>query len=256
MIITPIKTEKVTAGSVTMYGLLGVSVRSMQEGDILVVTSKVVTLCENNVVAIRGTDREALIVQESDYYIPKSSNKYGHHFTITDHTLIGSAGIDQSNGNGQYVLWPRDAQASANNIRTYLRERFGLQHVGVVITDSTSQPMRRGTTGIALAHSGFKSVTDYIGKSDLFGQQIAHTQANISGGLAAAAVLVMGEGDEQTPLCMISDVEFVQFQDENPSPQELAVHHMDVADDLFAPFLQNAGWLPGKRGQKHDIIEP
>jgi dihydrofolate synthase / folylpolyglutamate synthase len=255
VIITPIKTEKVTAGSITLLSLLGVSVRSLQEGDVLAVTSKIVSLCEGNVVPVDGTDREALIVRESDYHLPKGSNKYGHHFTITDHTLIAAAGIDVSNGDGQYVLWPKDSQTSANRIRAYLRERFRLRNVGVVITDSTSQPMRRGTTGIAMAHSGFKSVNDYIGQPDLFGRAIDHSQANVSGGLAAAAVLAMGEGSEQTPLCVLSDLPFVQFQDQDPTADELAIHQMEVADDLFAPFLDNAGWLPGERSKERDIIE-
>jgi F420-0:gamma-glutamyl ligase len=248
MIITALKTDKVTHGSVHLLGLLGVAVRHMQDGDVLAVTSKIVSLCEGSVAPISNTDRETLITEQSNLYLPKELSKYNHHFTITDHTLIASAGIDVSNGDGQYVLWPRNAQASANSIRAYLQERFGLQRVGVVITDSTSQPMRRGTTGIALAHSGFKSVNDYVGQPDLFGKVIDYSQANISGGLAAAAVLAMGEGSEQTPLCLLSDLPFVQFQDHNPTTDELKAHHMAIEDDLFEPFLSPAPWEPGKRG--------
>lgn len=245
MLITPIKTEKVTAGSITLRGLLGVAVDSMREGDVLAISSKIVSLCENNVVPLESTDREALIEAQSDLHLPKGSNKYGHHFTITDYTLIAAAGIDLSNGNGQYVLWPKDSQATANSVRAYLRNRFHLQAVGVIITDSTSQPMRRGVTGIALAHSGFKSVNDYIGQPDLFGRLIEHSMTNVSGGLAAAAVVAMGEGCEQTPLCLLSDLPLVQFQTTDPTPDELAVHQMDIADDLFAPFLASVDWQPG-----------
>jgi F420-0:gamma-glutamyl ligase len=256
MIITALKTDKVTSGSIHLLGLLGVAVHELKEGDILAVTSKIVSLCESNTVPIENIDREALIAQQSDLYLSKDLSKYGHHFTITDHTLIASAGIDVSNGDGQYVLWPQDAQATANQIRTYLRERFELKDVGVIITDSTSQPMRRGTTGIALAHSGFKSVNDYIGQEDLFGRVIDHSQANVAGGLAAAATLAMGEGSEQTPLCVLSDLPFVQFQDEDPTPEELEIHHMAISNDLFAPFLEPLPWQTGERSKKRDIIEP
>lgn len=252
MQITAIKTPLVTTSSVGLLELLNTALEELPENSILAVSSKIVALCEGS-TAPKNTDFEALVIKESDLYLPKNHSKYGHHFTITDSTVIASAGIDQSNGNGSYVLWPKDSQAAANQVWAYLRQRFGLQKVGVVITDSTSQPMRRGVTGIAMAHSGFASLNNYIGQSDLFGKRIGYSQANISGGLAAAAVLAMGEGSEQTPLCLLTDLPFVQFQDRLPNAEELAVHHMPIEDDLFAPFLETAGWLPGRRqdSQQH-----
>jgi F420-0:gamma-glutamyl ligase len=64
--------------------------------------------------------------------------------------------------------------------------------------------------------------------------------------LASAAVVVMGEGTEQTPIALIEDVPFVRFQDNDPSADELKsffLSHME--DDLFEPFLKNAPWQPG-----------
>ncbi|MGH7237527.1 MAG: coenzyme F420-0:L-glutamate ligase, partial [Candidatus Saccharimonadales bacterium] len=103
--------------------------------------------------------------------MPKSLNKYGYHFTIKDNTLIPMAGIDESNGDGNYVLWPKDSQKTVNEIREYLKNRFKLKTIGVVITDSTCQPLRRGTIGVCLAHSGFLALNDYRQKPDLFGRK-------------------------------------------------------------------------------------
>jgi F420-0:gamma-glutamyl ligase len=74
--------------------------------------------------------------------------------------------------------------------------------------------------------------------------------ANLSGGLGAAAVLTMGEGDEQTPLCLIEDVSFVEFQPRDPNADELAELKIPLEDDLFAPFLQNVPWENGARRHK------
>lgn len=242
MKVAPIKTAKIQASSLDIFTLLDNSLNELPEGSVLAVTSKIVSLCEGSVVPFGEIDKETLVVLESDKYLPKHLSKYGYHFTIKDDTLIPMAGIDESNGDGNYVLWPKNPQKSANEIRGYLKGHFNLKEIGVIITDSTCQPMRRGTTGIVLAHSGFSALNDYRYKPDLFGREFNVSQANISGSLAAAAVLTMGEGAEQTPLCVLSDLPFVTFQPRNPCDDELAQIHIKLEEDLFAPFLQSVPW--------------
>lgn len=242
MIITPIKTERVSSQSINLLELIDQSVEELDEKDILVITSKIVSLCEGSTVPIGSVSKELLVSQQADLRLPPTSSNYGITFTVTQNTLIPSAGIDESNGDNCYILWPRDAQNTANTVRAHLKERFDLTHVGVVITDSTCQPMRRGTIGVALAHSGFAGLHNYVGQPDLFGRPLTVSVSNVSGGLAAAAVLAMGEGDEQTPLCRISNAGFVDFQDRDPSPEELAQTTISLEDDLFAPFLKAVDW--------------
>ena len=250
MIATAIKTDKIIAGSVSLLELLDASITELQEGSVVAITSKIVSLCENNVAPMKDTNKEQLMIQESDLYLPESLSKYKFHFTITNNRLIPMAGIDESNGNGMYVLWPKDAQATANQVRLHLRQRFGLQLVGVVITDSTSQPLRRGTGGIVLAHSGFAALNNYVGKPDLFGKPFSVSRSDVAGGLAATAVMLMGEGTEQTPIAILSDLPFVAFQDRNPSDEELAEIAISLEDDMFAPFLNSVEWKKGARSQK------
>lgn len=247
MIVTGVKTDIITAGAMSLTDLLDTAITSLDENSVVAITSKIVSLCENNVVPIEGTDREELIVQESHYYLPMEYSKYGHHFTVTNNTIIPAAGIDASNGDGDYVLWPKDAQATAVMAWHYLRKRFGLKNVGVIITDSTSHPMRRGTMGITLAYCGFKALKNYIGQPDLFGKPFSVSQADIAGGLTAAAVLQMGEGTECMPLAILSDVPFVEFQNREPNNEELGETTIPLEDDLFAPFLQNVPWQRGKK---------
>ena len=247
MNVQTIKTRIVTAGACQLTSLLDDYLAQVDEGSVIAITSKIVSLCENNVVPISNTDREKLIIGQSDFYLPSSLSKYHHHFTIADHTLIPAAGIDESNGDNNYVLWPKNPQQVCNQIRSYLKNRFNLKRVGVIITDSTTHPLRRGTNGICLAHSGFLALNNYIGKPDLFNRPFSVSQADVAGGLSAAAVLTMGEGTECTPIALISDVDFVNFQDRDPSEQELKEVHIDLEDDLFAPFLLAVDWQQGTR---------
>lgn len=247
MIVQAIKTERILAGGMPLLKLLDTYVTGLRDGSVLAITSKVVSLCENNVVPISAGDKESLVIQESDYYLPAETSKYGYHFTVINNTLISMAGIDESNADNQYVLWPKDAQKTANEVRTYLRRRFGITKIGVLITDSVSHPMRRGAIGITLAHSGFAALNDYVGKPDLFGRPFHVSKADVAGGLTAAAVVQMGEGTEQTPLAVLSDLPFVTFQDRDPSEAELAEINISLEDDLYAPFLNSAAWQKGKR---------
>ena len=245
MNIQTIKTEPVTVGSGDITKLLDASVQTLQENTILVVTSKVVSICEGNVIKIGDIDKDTLIASQSEFYLPHTESKYDVTLTINHNMLVPTAGIDESNGNGYYILWPSDPWTSANIIRAYLIKRFSLTNVGVIITDSRSSPLRWGTTGVSLSHSGFLALNDYIGKPDIFGRILKMTKANIADGLAMGAVTVMGEGKEQTPLAIITDVPCVQFQSRNPTEEEIKGLKIDIVDDVYAPLITKADWKKG-----------
>jgi dihydrofolate synthase / folylpolyglutamate synthase len=249
MIVTAIKTELVDADYGTLEKFLDNNLKEFEDGCILAITSKIAALCENRVVPIGEVSKEELAKKESSYYLPSSISKYKFTFTITDRTLIPAAGIDESNGDGHYVLWPKDLQQTVNGVRDYLVKRFGVKKVGVVLTDSTARPMHYGTDGIGIAFSGFTPMNSYVGKPDLFGRTMEVSVANIVDALASAAVVVMGEGTEQTPIAIIKDVPFVNFLDHNPTQQELDKFYIShLEDDLFAPFINRPDWQKGGRG--------
>jgi len=246
--VAAVKTQKVLAGQSGLLKLLDKYLDEFKDGSVLAITSKVVALCENRVVPAGQADKKALVIQEADYYLPENLSKYGFSFTILHNTLVPAAGIDLSNGAGNYVLWPADPQKSANEVREYLAKRFGLKNVGVIITDSTARPLHYGTEGIGIRYSGFLPSNNYVGQPDLFGRKLEVSVSNVFDALAAAAVVVMGEGSEQTPLAVIEDVPFVQFQDRNPTREELDKFFIDhMKDDLFEPFLRQMGWQKGGR---------
>lgn len=246
MKITPVKTHKITIKDNNIFAILDTYIPSLSENSVVAITSKIVAICEGRVVPFQGADKDVLVKQEADYYLPKEDNKYGFFLTIKHDIMIASAGIDESNGNGYYVLWPENPQQCANMIREYLMKKFALKHVGVIITDSKVTPLKRGVTGVSVAHSGFSALNNYIGEPDIFGHKLEVTKTNISEGLAASAVVVMGEGKEQTPLAVIEDIPFVRFQKRNPTPQELSLLHIPIEEDVFASILLKAEWKKGK----------
>lgn len=249
MKVSAIQTHKITEQDKNIFEILERYIDRLSENSVVAVTSKIVSICEGSILKIENDKKlkDRLIEENSQYYLPRDNNKYNVSFTVTNNILSASAGIDESNGNGYYILWPRNPQESANKIRGYLAEKFGLKNLGVIITDSKTTPLRWGVTGIALAHSGFNALFDYIGKEDLFGRPFVYEKLNMADSLAAAAVIEMGEGNEQTPLAVIDSIKNIEFQSRNPTPTELDNLRITLEDDLFAPFLKNADWKKGSR---------
>lgn len=244
MKIKTIKTHRIKKGD-NLFQVLDKYIKKIEENTVVAITSKIVSICEREIIPIDQADKKDLIAAQSEYYIPKQKNKYNVTLTIKRNILSAAAGLDESNGNGFYILWPKSPQKSANKIRNYLIKRYNLKNLGVIITDSKSTPLRWGTTGITLAHSGFKALKDYIGTPDIFGRYLQMTKSNIADGLAAAAVVVMGEGNEQTPLAIITDVPFVEFQTKNPSKKDLQELAITLEDDIYKPILKPAPWKRG-----------
>lgn len=247
MHITPVKTDKITVSSTTLLDVLKRSLPSVSEHSIVVITSKIISITEGRVAKVGSIDKQTLIQNEAQRYIPIEKNNYSISLTITRNMLIPTAGIDESNGDGYYILWPADPYKTAREVRSYLCNTYGLHHIGVLITDSKTTPLRWGTSGVALAHAGFEALNNYIETPDIFGRNLKVTKANVADGLAAAAVVTMGEGNEQTPLALITDVPFVHFDADNPSPEDIRELVIDPKEDLYAPIIQSAPWVKGKK---------
>lgn len=213
-----------------------------KEGSIIVISSKIVAISEGRCIKITGkSNKSALIKQEADFYIDKNkvSGKISP-LTIKDNILISLSGIDESNGNGYYILWPKKPFLSAKKIYHFIKKEYGLKTCGVIICDSTKTPLRAGIVGIGLAYYGFYPLRDYRGKKDIFGREIKSSQTNIVDSLAATAVFEMGEGDEHMPLVIIEDVRDIYFTDKDFSKKDLLKTEMKY--DRYSFFLTSNIW--------------
>lgn len=246
MKVNAVKTKKIVKGD-KLFDVLNQSITSLPDNSVVAVSSKIISICEGRIVKIGEKDKDSLVREEAEFYLSPEHSKYGFILSIKHNVLIPSAGIDESNANGHYVLWPGNPQKAANDVRAYLRKKFKLKNLGIIITDSKTSPLRWGVTGVSIAHSGFSALNDYIGKKDIFGRIFKVEKSNIADALAVSAVAVMGEGAEQTPIAVIEDVPFVKFQDRNPTSKELEELHIKLEDDLYAPLLEKVKWKKGKR---------
>ncbi|MBI1984509.1 MAG: coenzyme F420-0:L-glutamate ligase [Candidatus Wildermuthbacteria bacterium] len=247
MKVAPVKTRKITPKDKDIFAILKKYLAGrLHEGCVVAVTSKIVSICEGRVALIQGNDKIKLAMKEADLYYPLSKSKYQVLLTIKNHRIGFTSGIDESNGAGYLVLWPLNPQKSANQIRSFLAKEFKLKKVGVVITDTTSSPLLRGQRGMFIAHSGFSALNSYINQPDIFGRKLKMTRSAVADALSTAAVLVMGEGKEQTPLAVIENVPFVKFQQRNPTSFELREIRMEPKDDLYAPLLKAVKWKKGE----------
>ncbi len=245
MNITAIKTKKIVVGD-KLENILNEYVIELHEKDVLVITSKIISICKGRVVKNDGAvDKQNLIEQKADYFfhydLPKN---YRITLTIKESplsTLIANSGIDESNGNGYFILWPKDPFESATSMWKMLRNKFKLSNLGILIVDSNIVPLRWGTRGLAISWCGFEALKDYVGTPDIFGKHLRVTKQNIADDLASVANLVMGEGIEQTPLALIKDAP-ISFQDYTPTQEEINAIKIPIADDIYAPLLTGVKW--------------
>lgn len=228
MIIQPIKTRVFEEGE-DLFPFITDYFKKLPEKSVVVVTSKIVSLSERRTAIVENVQaKEKLIRQESEFAIP---TKYVW-LTVKDGMVMASAGIDESNANGKLILLPKDSFKTTRFLRKQLQQKYDIKHLGVLITDSRTIPLRAGVTGVALGYAGFCGVKDYRGTPDIFGRTFKLSRTNVADSLATAAVLVMGEGSEQQPLAIIENAP-IEFCD-RIHRKEL---HIDIQDDMYRPLF-------------------
>lgn len=234
----PIKTRPFLPPKDDLYNVMDKSLPRLREGDILVITSKVLAIHQGRCVPIvkdTPEEKNALIMKEAEWFIPPKKRRGAHwHLTIKDKTLIADAGIDKSNGLGYYILWPHHTQKLLKEIRTHLKKKFKLKKLGIISVDSHLVPLRTGTVSISTGFAGFEPWHDYRGKPDIFGRKLQYTRRNVVDSLAAVSGLLMGEGREKTPMLIIRKPEFVRFTGKN-TYRKLSY---PLKQDIFYPLLK------------------
>jgi coenzyme F420-0:L-glutamate ligase/coenzyme F420-1:gamma-L-glutamate ligase len=190
---------------------------SLLPGDVLVVAQSIVSKAEGAVVDLRGVrpselarrlsrrlekdPREVEVVLREAREIVRSSHVL---ITRTEHGFVcANAGVDHSNVEGERVtLLPRDPDRSAEEIRRRIREELGVE-VAVIISDTQGRAFRTGCLGVAIGVAGMKPLLDLRGRRDLYGKRLKVTVVAQADALAAAAVSVMGEAGEGTPVVLV-----------------------------------------------------
>ncbi|GAA0445128.1 coenzyme F420-0:L-glutamate ligase [Streptomyces olivaceiscleroticus] len=175
---------KLIAAAATADGLPGLA-----DGDVLLVTSKIVSKAEDRIVA--ADDREAAIDQETVRVVARRGT-----LRIVENRnglVMAAAGVDASNTpRGTVLLLPEDPDASARAIRDGLRATLGV-HVGVIVTDTFGRPWRSGLTDVAIGAAGVRVLADLRGGTDGHGNPLSATVVATADELASAGDLVKGK---------------------------------------------------------------
>jgi coenzyme F420-0:L-glutamate ligase/coenzyme F420-1:gamma-L-glutamate ligase len=177
-----------------LAALIAAAAPALRDGDVLVVTQKVVSKAEGAMVRIDTEDprgHKAIVEDQSVRIVRRRGDLI---ISETRHGFVcANAGVDLSNvDEGWAALLPEDSDRSARRIRDALRARLGVE-VAVIVSDTFGRPWRRGLTDVAIGCAGIRAVVDLRGTEDSRGRVLQVTEVCVVDELAGAAELVMGK---------------------------------------------------------------
>lgn len=189
----------------------------LEENDVVVVAQTIVSKAEGNVIDLREVKPSELArriasrldkdPREVEVILQQSSEIVRLRHVLIARTRHGfvcaNAGVDHSNVDPEHVtILPDDPDASAARIREAIKRKLGV-NVAVILSDTQGRAFRRGCVGVAVGVAGMNPLLDLRGKRDLYGKELKVTITSPADALAAAAVSVMGEADEGTPVIVV-----------------------------------------------------
>jgi|HubBroStandDraft_1064217.scaffolds.fasta_scaffold09512_4 coenzyme F420-0:L-glutamate ligase/coenzyme F420-1:gamma-L-glutamate ligase len=222
--VAPVTGLPEVAAGADLAALIADAASDLRDGDILVVTSKIVSKAEGRVVAL---PREQAIEAETARVVARRG---ATTIAQTRHGLVlAAAGVDESNtAPGTVVLLPEDPDESARRLRKALQARTG-RTVGVVITDTMGRPWRAGQTDNAIGAAGVLPVRDYRGEADTFGNILEVTVAAVADEIAAAADLVKGKS-AGVPVAVVRGLADLVTEPDGPGARALI---RPAEEDMF-----------------------
>jgi len=202
---------------------------ALADGDVLVVTQKIVSKAENQLVAIDPNDplsHKPLVEAESVRILRRRGELI---ISETKHGFVcANAGIDLSNvESGWAALLPEDSDRSARRIRDGIRGKVGIE-TAVIVSDTFGRTWRRGVTDVAIGSAGIAAVLDLRGTRDALGREMQVTEVAVVDEIACAAELVMGK-TTGIPVAVVRGIDASWFRD--GSVHDEIVRHPN--DDLF-----------------------
>jgi coenzyme F420-0:L-glutamate ligase/coenzyme F420-1:gamma-L-glutamate ligase len=214
---------EISAGT-DLAALLAEAPVELADGDILVITSKIVSKAEGRVIR---ADREAAIDAETVRLVARRGPT--RIVETRQGLVLAAAGVDRSNIEpGTVALLPEDPDSSARRLRKALRERLG-RRLAVVITDTLGRPWREGQTDAAIGVAGLRPVRDLRGQPDSFGVPLEVTLAAVADEIAAAGDLVK-EKTSGIPVAVLRGLASLVTDDDGPGARALI---RPPSEDMF-----------------------
>lgn len=221
--------------------------RPLIDGDILVVTSKIVSKAEGRIVA--ATDREDAITAETVRVVATREHPGGVTRIVENRLglVMAAAGVDASNtAEGTVLLLPVDPDATARRLRAALSVRYGVR-IGVLITDTAGRTWRQGQTDLTIGAAGVRVLDDLRGSTDTHGRTLEVSMAALADEIAAAADLVKGKATGR-PVAVVRGLGHAVTDDDGPGARVLV---RTGPEDMFREGTAEAyrrGWADGAAG--------
>jgi coenzyme F420-0:L-glutamate ligase/coenzyme F420-1:gamma-L-glutamate ligase len=229
----------------------------LAEGDVVVVTSKVVSKAEGRVVA--AVDREQAITDETVRVVARRERPGLPPLRIVENKLglvMAAAGVDASNTpEGTVLLLPEDPDASARALRAALRQRFGLDRLGVVVTDTAGRAWRDGLVDVAIGAAGVQVVDDLRGGVDAHGRPLNVTVTAVVDEIASASELVRAKAAGR-PVAVVRGLERFVLDGTDSDGPGARVLVRPSADDLFREGSAEAyarGYADGRSSLSREV---
>jgi coenzyme F420-0:L-glutamate ligase/coenzyme F420-1:gamma-L-glutamate ligase len=230
----------------SIYGAMRQQQLGLQQGDVLVVTQKIVSKAEGRLVSLDEVEPSAFAriaaqqgnkdAQHVEVVLRESRRivrmDHGVLISETPHGFIcANAGVDESNvgGKRQLTLLPIDPDRSAQQLRTRLQQLVGEGpdvDVAVIVSDTWGRPWRNGQVNMAIGVAGMEPLADYRGQQDPYGYELHASVIAVADELAAAAELVMGKID-RVPVALVRGYAYV------PAKGDARSLLRDSASDMF-----------------------
>jgi coenzyme F420-0:L-glutamate ligase/coenzyme F420-1:gamma-L-glutamate ligase len=192
----------------------------LRDGDVLVVTSKIVSKAEGRVLV--ADDRDKAIDSETVRVVARRTHAKGETRIVETRQglVLAAAGVDASNTEpGTVLLLPEDSDASARRIRAGLRERTGLD-LAVIVSDTLGRPWRNGLIDAAIGVAGLAPLHDFRGRDDTYGNRLDATITAVADEIASAGELVKGKLDG-VPVAVVRGLGALVTGDDGPGAREL-----------------------------------
>lgn len=255
-IISPKDTDLVSV----LINAISENKTKLKQNDILIIASKVISTIEggrmkiSDIIEVRDEAHHLgkiakldprfveIVFREADEIIGAVP---GAVLAMKNGIMQANAGVDNSNSGGSdyLIILPKDPITSAYKIRKEIEKRLNIT-IGVIISDSKTHPLRRGTSGFALGVSGFIPVLDDRGSSDLFFREMKITSRAVADNLVCGAEILMGEANETVPAVIARGYEEIIFQEANDEKRMNEMMKMDPARCIYmGPLWKNRGKL-------------
>jgi dihydrofolate synthase / folylpolyglutamate synthase len=227
----PIKTRELLPPKDDLFEVFESSLPSLMEKDILIITSKIVSIHQGRCVRKDQVNKKDLVIEEADKYLI-DKKRLERIFTVAHNSFSINAGVDPFHE--YYVLLPENPMKIAEEIQKHLAIKYSLSSLGIIITDSHSAPLRRGVMCYAVGYFGISPLIEHGPKNEY-----SKWTTNAVDSVAAMAGIFLGESaqiHQRTPIVIGRNIEHIIFSHETFESSFFVKDEDDMYGMLYKNF--------------------